>query len=378
MGSPTLRAVDLRGVATRLPHTEADGARGTRHPVQLGGYASTPLDQAIERRLSLVGGTDMTADHSPPQRTLIGAMQRPSAEQHEVGMGALKRIFDLLQIDRSYHGPLWHYTTSAGARDILKSGMIWASDADYLNDPGELRVIARALAERARDRYHEQPTLTNAARLTIANIKVSQAIDTTYIVSFSSLKDDLSQWRAYADDGAGYAIQFDSSAFHFEGTPPTTYLSKCLYPSEEDLNKSVLAIMDGAQRYSDEVGDAEGSSGSDWAHQVFTQLGLWVSSPLIKSPSYRGEEEVRLVCSGQTRQFTGDDTMHCEDRQARLRDDMFVPYVKIDVSHTVKSIMIGPKSSGQSDPRYTYGLRAYLDSINRNDLPIELSKHAYR
>lgn len=320
----------------------------------------------------------VTTDPTQPSALLIGAQQAMSSEQYEDGVNALKRIYDLLTINRSYTGPLWHYTTAAGARDILKSSTIWASDADYLNDPGELRVMARAIAAQTRNRLAQRPTLTNAAIHALANIKVNQTMDTAYVASFSSLEDDLSQWRSYADDGAGCAIEFDSSAFDLGETLASTSLSKCIYPSEDDLTLSVVAILDGGDRYAEEVGKSGNSSRATWAREVFLQLSQISLSPLIKSPGYRGEEEVRLVRLGQTRQFASNDTPHIEDRRSRLRGSMFVPYVSVDVSRAIKSIMIGPKSSSESGPRYQYGLMAYLDSINRNDLPIALSKHAYR
>src|ERR1022692_1738264 len=34
--------------------------------------------------------------------------------------------------------PLYHYTGAEGALGIVSSGEIWATDADYLNDPSEI------------------------------------------------------------------------------------------------------------------------------------------------------------------------------------------------------------------------------------------------
>jgi hypothetical protein len=56
----------------------------------------------------------------------------------------------------------------------------------------------------------------------------------TYVACFSAERDDLSQWRAYAGDGAGYALGFSTGTqFSIDGTNERADLLKVLYSDKE-------------------------------------------------------------------------------------------------------------------------------------------------
>jgi hypothetical protein len=104
---------------------------------------------------------------------------------------------------------LYHYTDARGLEGIIKSGEIWFTDYRHLNDPSELvhgiemaRDVARMIANGA-DSQVRLLMETFKGTFRQANFKATLEF---YIASFSRARDDLGQWRAYADNGRGFAI----------------------------------------------------------------------------------------------------------------------------------------------------------------------------
>jgi hypothetical protein len=128
--------------------------------------------------------------------------------------------------------PLYHYTNGIGLRKILESGRIWFTDYRHMNDPSELthgidmaRDQARLLGNGAdgRVRMFLEYFLDLFRHDNLAG-KLE-----FYIASFSRARDDLGQWRAYADNGRGFAIGFAQRMFR-EGDPPPDRLPEFVGP----------------------------------------------------------------------------------------------------------------------------------------------------
>ncbi len=110
---------------------------------------------------------------------------------------------------------LYHYTNDVGLRGILESGKLWLTDILSLNDPSELshglQLAVSILKERAENGPAESRIFANDFQevIRLGNIQRS---GNYFISCFSALGDDLGQWRAYADNGRGYALGFDAQA----------------------------------------------------------------------------------------------------------------------------------------------------------------------
>ena len=110
---------------------------------------------------------------------------------------------------------IYHYTNDMGLKGILETGQLWLTDIFSLNDPSELThgfsVAINALTSRiANDFLAGQKFAKN-----FAAFAQQGAISKTahfFMCSFSSCGDDLGQWRAYADNGRGFALGFDAKA----------------------------------------------------------------------------------------------------------------------------------------------------------------------
>ena len=111
-------------------------------------------------------------------------------------------------------GLIYHYCDATALLNILKTRRVWATSTKYLNDTTELLAFSADMRMHA-DRH----------RKTAAGEALSDIVDFYWIASdmrqtqtigmdrfaccFSTDGDLLSQWRAYGNDGRGYAIGFE-------------------------------------------------------------------------------------------------------------------------------------------------------------------------
>jgi hypothetical protein len=140
-------------------------------------------------------------------RTALDGFDRPA--------GQVIAAF-VMPLDSQSPPPLiYHYTNDVGLTGILDSGKIWFTDIFDLNDPSELsHGFAHAVNILKRTAAGGPPESKLFAQqfeafLTQGGI---QAVAHYFVCSFSSNSDDLGQWRAYGDNGRGYALGFDARA----------------------------------------------------------------------------------------------------------------------------------------------------------------------
>lgn len=106
---------------------------------------------------------------------------------------------------------IYHYTDDKGLKGILESGTIWLTDIFSLNDPSELAHSFSLASELIRQQVdHKAKDIFAKEFVQFATKGGLQAAAHFFVASFSARRDDLSQWRAYADDGKGYVLEFDT------------------------------------------------------------------------------------------------------------------------------------------------------------------------
>ena len=103
---------------------------------------------------------------------------------------------------------LYHYTTIAGLRGILRSKVLWSSDVLKMNDPMEFAYAARIADFVLRDRWNELPVRV-ADYFNPLDLVDFGRTWRAYSASFCPGKDQLGQWWRYADSGKGVALEFD-------------------------------------------------------------------------------------------------------------------------------------------------------------------------
>ena len=123
---------------------------------------------------------------------------------------------------------IYHYTDDAGLKGILESGKLWLTDICSLNDPSELNhgfeIAIRELKKIVPDGSSVSQRFANDLEV-VANSRTIQKSADFFVCSFSLCGDDLGQWRAYADGGRGFALEFDTAALENDSAPDSFHMT---------------------------------------------------------------------------------------------------------------------------------------------------------
>ncbi|RYF31222.1 MAG: DUF2971 domain-containing protein [Comamonadaceae bacterium] len=214
---------------------------------------------------------------------------------------------------------------------------VWERAASSLLDPG--RPLPEGLASEPVDR-----SFLDAVDQTFSSIQFSVM---SFIAAFSKDGDSLSQWRAYADDGRGYAIGFRSSALR---RLPVTLLEVCydIDQQTEEMREEILAVFLEWLTKDKDTGP--------WFRTRCAELIM--SSIAFKNPAWREEREVRcqhavpvkmapdgfrFVPAGGVSE--GQDVPP-EPVRFQVRSGAIVAYLDLPFDHTrtpIAEIVMGPK-----------------------------------
>jgi hypothetical protein len=250
---------------------------------------------------------------------------------------------------------LYHYTTPTGLQGILKTGKLWASDARYLNDLTETLQLAisgigylNGLISQAEDAEHEQAITEIRRQLSALAASHDDDLGTEsstylpfrpYVASFSTLADDLAQWRAYSPPSGGFAIGFRTDLLRASGATQGFKLLKCTY-IQESGDESVEQLIDGmvgsltsVLRYIAELRREDPDS--DSAFYIGKNLGTtndvgWLigsEAARYKHAAFKGECEWRMVSPDTEAGLTSPPVL----ARVALGRHPLVPYVELDL-----------------------------------------------
>lgn len=110
---------------------------------------------------------------------------------------------------------IYHYTDDRGLNGILEKGQLWLTDAFSLNDPSEL---SHGFSRSIKALNTKAENGSGAHKIFAKNFSAfaqQQGIQRAahyFVCCFSTAGDDLGQWRAYADNGRGYALAFETKS----------------------------------------------------------------------------------------------------------------------------------------------------------------------
>ena len=179
----------------------------------------------------------------------------------------------------------YHYTDANGCLGILNSRSVWLSDYRYLNDRHEL---SRALGDFKRHLPEDQRGAFERAFLWHNQVSLH------CILSLSHSPKILSQWRAYADDGTGFALGFSQEFLRYANLE----LFDCIY---ENHSQFAIELVNKHQASLEEIcrGSASCIAENDFmawlddhAHLVD---GIVRDLLLLKNPAFVEEQEVRAI-----------------------------------------------------------------------------------
>lgn len=273
----------------------------------------------------------------------------------------------ILQKYQNFPKQVYHYTDANAFLSILSNKKLWASHILFQNDKKEALYSLDLLYEVLKEK--EQIFKNNYFDINeIFNDIKSFTGQNTFTISFSEKRDDLNQWRGYANTPISYCIGFapkelkeiqiknedftdetvDTENTRNKRKEPivesitNTLFYSCIY-EREPQKRLIEAIIDKQFYYKEYKKDELNNFGM--AVQIMTDF-LPVSS-LYKHPSFSEEKEYRLVFENVPRKKI----------QIRMGHDRFIPYIEVPIdTKNIKDIVIGPCDNEQ----YIYNQTSYV------------------
>ena len=278
-------------------------------------------------------------------------------------------------------GIVYHYCSVETFYNIILHHTLRLSDIEKSNDFMEKKwAISQCLHHI--ENHIEQPQFTGDRRksrelLEQLNIQFKQFNTMILACCFSSVRDLLSQWRGYGDNGSGVCIGFDARRtfqhafqranqyFRFSSTErqlPTQLLFHNVKYTTDEIENSVLTLFHSYLTMPDQHASLSDTA-LDLVKLIYPALPFFkmrsfceerewrcVYYPNLPAPPYSFEHftETRFenILSSQRRRRAVD---HFDllELNYRLRESNLVPYRDLDFSTLpdpfIKNITIGPK-----------------------------------
>lgn len=276
---------------------------------------------------------------------------------------------------------IYHYTDDLGFRGILESKILWVTDIFDLNDPSELRhgltnssnILSKLASKLSPECRLLASIFEEFARTGVADTGYY------YCCSFSTDGDELGQWRAYAENGCGFALGFDAKLLEADfgkssnnpSTFPVIYDDEELSTIQQELCLSALKAIQLP---------GSGYLKDDWSKEYSVLIGTILSSNSIyaslffKHHAYRNESEYRFIdvfgihAPPENRKF--------RSRPYSLVDYLEFPWGKKSIA-SLREVIIGPAADKFKATKYVVDcLKAFGFATNK--VEIIHSKIPYR
>jgi hypothetical protein len=239
----------------------------------------------------------------------------------------------------------------------VRSGCFWATHIYHLNDALEFRYgsqVINAIFRNEIDASQGQVAdrLHRLQECYQGHFAVWESLADPYVVCFCEAGNLLSQWRAYATNGSGFAIQFEPARLMqaLETDPEVSGNSRLLrviYDDNEQRQITKLAIEQLLRAF------------DTHPHQevlncvplVFSEMSL-----CFKHGAFAEEHEWRLVFMPRTERFV----------DVRIRDGSLLPYASVpfgnpNVRPPYSTIVYGPTLEAENTKR---AIRMLLGKTN--------------
>lgn len=199
---------------------------------------------------------------------------------------------------------LYHYTNNKGLDGIIKSKKMRFTDYRYFNDPTEIAYGKGIIKEI----LNEVDITQIYPGIFKENIDlVFNAFDEyykIYVACFSKTIDKLNLWRYYANNGCGFAIEFNEKFININNSPDINVgqpiISKVTYNKEKakseiaEYIRKYKEILDYAKR---DINEANTSKFDSFLYDFDKILisYLILQLPFLKDESFSDEDEVRII-----------------------------------------------------------------------------------
>lgn len=276
-------------------------------------------------------------------------------------MKHLDLIFDGITLANK---KLYHYTDTNGFLGILKTKRVWATDYKFLNDPSEHSYGRQVVKQIFEELIEENPDLPLKSIYELRYGKTPVIAETFsrgyYIASLTEEKDSLEQWRAYGNNGKGFAVEFNIDSkymggeINFLGEIPHKLL-RVIYDVEEQKRITKTILIDCTE--------------SKEMNLLLIDFLISYLCIKFKDPCYAGEKEWRIVYSPLIMVGSiGSDIQYRESR------DSIISFHTFELER-ITGVSIGPRRP-DSDTQIMYQI--FIDYLNLFPANIYKSSLPYR
>jgi hypothetical protein len=269
---------------------------------------------------------------------------------------------------------LYHYTNLEGLQGIIANNDLWLTHAQYCNDEEELTHGLRI----AQSVVQEQIQLNNPAHKEyldeLAKLLSGPQIDPVHICCFCEKDNLLSQWRAYAANGTGVSLEFETAGFGFvtgPDCPATMGLMRFwkVFYIPETQRKIIRSAINYYPKFESTA------SPLDWARWTIEAIRFFL--PTFKNEAFTEEAEWRLI-------FTSAATNPVYPAY-RVSRGMLIPHYRLSEIATslgqggkmlpLTAVRIGPSPNKRLNAA---SARSLLDRYGYNNVRVEISDSPYR
>jgi hypothetical protein len=144
-------------------------------------------------------------------------------------------------IDRKPPALVYHYTGQHGLMGIVSSGKVWATSTNNLNDTQEFEHAKYLAIGLIASRSHTEADPTIKRHLGHLQTAAQGAGINICVASWSSVPDDLSQWRAYSQGGTGYSVDVTGALLSKLAVAQDFVFAACVY--DEDQQQQLMSSL---------------------------------------------------------------------------------------------------------------------------------------
>ena len=266
---------------------------------------------------------------------------------------------------------LYHYTVGSAFLGIVRTKELWATHTQFLNDRTEFShavALVREIIKSLRD--------TSTAVESQILDEMSDGLDglesiNVCVVCFSTVADDLSQWRAYGAS-SGYCLGFAGDRIAALASAYDSILVPCVYEAAQQAELIRELVVETLAKEA-----TARSGGGGMAHRPWRGAGLFAElnryAPIFKHHSFKDEREWRLI----TRPLP---STH-ENFDYRPGRSSIVPYFRVpitrpDGSLPLTDVIVGPTPYRSETCNMT--VRSFLAKHDLANTNVEASDVPYR
>jgi Protein of unknown function (DUF2971) len=264
---------------------------------------------------------------------------------------------------------LYHYTSMEVLEKITRSGEIWASDIEFLNDSEEY-VNAKAFIKHELEmRVAKDEKLRSIVHAHVGQMFHELDHRDVYVASFSMEGDSLSQWRGYCPNGQGVAVGFLPWALSSgeldlavgDNKSAGKALLKCVYTPKEKTKLLDAHLNHFLKLVTEHFGTDSMEPG------LFLGALTEACCPFFKNESFREEREWRLSVRCSYRDVP--------QREFHMGRSTVVPHLQINLRKNyrldfIKEVVIGPT------PNKDLAFMGVKTLLNRRELSRAVVRHS--